>query len=321
MQRYEIIAQLIKNKLQNNLGAEVGVWKGETTQYLLKRFKSLRIHCIDPYKVYTHYAIFHTLGEYSTQSAMNRLYGKTRSKLKKFGNRCIWSRKESIEGAKEVKDNSLDWVFLDANWGYNFVKDDIKAWLPKIRVGGILIGHRINSNKDSPLCVQRAVEKCFGEDYKVTEGRWYHIKKEDDMVKKKAAKKATMKVTKNHTAYKAPKAKLPQLIADCLKGLPKKEGVHIVKSEKSLGTTMGQFGVVFAEGLLENTKRSNGTMWDLIRITEYKGYVACVIEVGADKVENLQGVDYLKNRFLPKFGFDIKLLMQEGNTVYFVGQT
>ena len=49
--------------------------------------------------------------------------------------------KPSIEAAKDIEDKSLDLVFIDADHSYESVLQDIKAWLPKVRKGGILSGH------------------------------------------------------------------------------------------------------------------------------------------------------------------------------------
>lgn len=46
--------------------------------------------------------------------------------------------------AKHVDDQSLDFVFIDADHGYESVKKDIQAWTPKLTGTGILSGHDIN---------------------------------------------------------------------------------------------------------------------------------------------------------------------------------
>ncbi len=47
----------------------------------------------------------------------------------------------SLKAAELLPDKSLDMVFIDADHTYNAVRDDIAAWLPKIRIGGIISGH------------------------------------------------------------------------------------------------------------------------------------------------------------------------------------
>lgn len=51
---------------------------------------------------------------------------------------------DSVAMAAEVKDGSLDFVYLDANHAYEAVLADLKAWLPKIKKGGIMAGHDYN---------------------------------------------------------------------------------------------------------------------------------------------------------------------------------
>ncbi len=50
----------------------------------------------------------------------------------------------SWEGAEKVKNESLDFVFIDASHDYESVKKDILAWMPKIRPGGMLSGHDVH---------------------------------------------------------------------------------------------------------------------------------------------------------------------------------
>lgn len=47
----------------------------------------------------------------------------------------------STEACTLFPDKSLDLVFIDGNHGYSYVKQDVLAWLPKIKLGGIICGH------------------------------------------------------------------------------------------------------------------------------------------------------------------------------------
>jgi len=42
------------------------------------------------------------------------------------------------------QDHSLDFVFIDANHYYEGVKNDLDAWLPKVKDSGIIAGHDYN---------------------------------------------------------------------------------------------------------------------------------------------------------------------------------
>jgi len=63
----------------------------------------------------------------------------------------------SSESARFFEDCSVDFVFIDANHTYDFVKADVLAWLPKIKPGGIIAGHDYNA----PHEVERAVNEIF----------------------------------------------------------------------------------------------------------------------------------------------------------------
>lgn len=65
----------------------------------------------------------------------------------------------SAAAAEKFADRSVDFVFIDADHKHERVKDDISAWLPKIRPGGIIAGHDYNHPHDG--CVQ-AVNEAFG---------------------------------------------------------------------------------------------------------------------------------------------------------------
>jgi predicted O-methyltransferase YrrM len=50
----------------------------------------------------------------------------------------------SIGASHGFGDNTLDFVYIDAEHSYEGVRADIHAWLPKIRKGGCIGGHDIS---------------------------------------------------------------------------------------------------------------------------------------------------------------------------------
>ena len=149
MDRYQTIYNIVKPHIKNNLGAEIGVWKGQVSKMLFNKFPSLKLILVDPYKVYDHYKKYHGMEKYVDQIEFSALAESLKYDLiRKYGNRVIWYQKFSLDAAPLVEDGFLDFCYLDANYGYKYVKEDISAWFPKVRRGGVIFGHIIDSNKD-----------------------------------------------------------------------------------------------------------------------------------------------------------------------------
>lgn len=73
----------------------------------------------------------------------------------------------SIEAAKseaEMGYNSADFIYLDADHSYESVKADIEAWLPHVKVGGVIAGHDFHRAFPG---LRKAVEERFGTAAKV----------------------------------------------------------------------------------------------------------------------------------------------------------
>jgi hypothetical protein len=80
-------------------------------------------------------------------------WGKTKKPL-------IMMRMESIKAAAFIADNSLDMIFIDADHDYKSVMDDVKAWVPKVKLGGIIAGHDYDPN--GGFDVWKVVDEVFG---------------------------------------------------------------------------------------------------------------------------------------------------------------
>lgn len=66
-------------------------------------------------------------------------------KVKEFGEKAVVKRGFSVEMAKEVPDESLGFVHLDACHDYQCVLNDLEAWMPKLVRGGVMSGHDFNN--------------------------------------------------------------------------------------------------------------------------------------------------------------------------------
>ena len=103
------------------VGAEVGVFAGEYSRRLCQIIPDLQLFCIDPWK------------------NMPERYAEAQAKLAPYNAKVI--RKTSLDAVREFDDNCLDFVYIDGEHSYESVKEDIEAWTPKVRKGGIVAGH------------------------------------------------------------------------------------------------------------------------------------------------------------------------------------
>lgn len=115
-------------------GVEVGTFKGEFSKEIMNRWGGT-LYMVD---------VWRGLGdEYNDISdhGDNDFYREAMNNTMGFEDRAIMIRATSIDAAKIFADNTLDFVYIDANHAYDFVREDIQAWLPKIKSGGYLCGH------------------------------------------------------------------------------------------------------------------------------------------------------------------------------------
>jgi len=123
----------------NGVGAEIGVLEGEFSEHILKYSHLSILYSIDPYKNFEKSIYNDPLN--ITQDEFKRVYKLTCQRLGKYKNRSSVLRLESYEASKTFKDESIDFIYIDANHSYEACKKDIECWWPKLKKGGIFAGH------------------------------------------------------------------------------------------------------------------------------------------------------------------------------------
>ena len=78
----------------------------------------------------------------------------------------------SLEAASQYEDRSISFLMIDASHKYEDVVDDIRAWYPKIKMGGIISGDDYDWQE-----VRRAVEDTLGP-HMTFEGSTWLVKKQ-----------------------------------------------------------------------------------------------------------------------------------------------
>lgn len=120
---------------QNKLvGVEIGVLKGENSLSILRCLKMKKLYLIDPYLDYDGYDMMDFKSE-----TIEETYQIAKKNLSEFGNRIELIRKLSEDTVNEIPDN-LDFVYIDGNHKYPYVKKDIELFYPKVKNGGVIGG-------------------------------------------------------------------------------------------------------------------------------------------------------------------------------------
>jgi hypothetical protein len=120
-------------------GVEIGVKLGFFSELLLAEWKGRRLISVDPWL--TDDPESYQDSDNVDQEQQDANFEFTKNRLRRFGQRSIVWRMTSLEAASLVPDTTLDFVYIDARHDYDSVKEDLKAWFPKLRPGSILAGH------------------------------------------------------------------------------------------------------------------------------------------------------------------------------------
>ncbi len=168
--------------LNPKLGAEIGVWKGNTSRSLLNRFPDLTLYMIDrwkpPQKGDSWLTTEDRFAKHSAAEFTDAFNGAMKV-THPYQHRCrVWML-ESIEAAKNVADGTLDFVFIDGDHSSVGTFVDIDAWYDKVKSGGIISGHDYGEGHDLGYGVADAVKNFFGtEGYEVlTDTFIWHVTK------------------------------------------------------------------------------------------------------------------------------------------------
>lgn len=152
---------LLKMFQKNTIGAEIGVWKGEFSKKILRIVKPKEFHLIDPWKFQPEFGNRLYGGKIAkNQSDMDKIYFHILEAFKNNPN-IIVHRKFSHIASDIFKNEFFDWVYIDGNHYYDYVKMDLELYLPKVKKGGYLMGDDYSWSSPElggDLPVKRAVD-------------------------------------------------------------------------------------------------------------------------------------------------------------------
>jgi len=138
--RFNWLNKIIRER-KYKIGAEVGSHTGTTTKSLLKHNYDLHLYAVDLWG-----PVPDEVGGGTQYKGYDFKKNKRRFNevIGPFLDRITVLKGLSWEMANEVEDETLDFVFLDADHEYESVIKDIRAWTPKLKSNGTLCGHDSN---------------------------------------------------------------------------------------------------------------------------------------------------------------------------------
>lgn len=83
----------------------------------------------------------------------------------------------SVEASQLYENESIDFLMIDGDHSYEAVSEDLKAWFPKVKVGGIISGHDWDHDGVSKAVTEFAHTP--NEKLRITEGCWVYRKEEN----------------------------------------------------------------------------------------------------------------------------------------------
>lgn len=138
-------AFLLKLLPQRAIGAEIGVHLGDFSQQLLDALSPTELHLVDPW--------MHEAGDAyrnawfggqaaGGQAEMDARHAQVCARFaRQIGTgQVAVHRGASVEVLSRFEDGHFDWIYIDGNHLYDFVKADLALALRKTRAGGLVTG-------------------------------------------------------------------------------------------------------------------------------------------------------------------------------------
>ena len=138
--------------------AEIGVWKGEFTEHIIRVTEPKTIHLIDPWLFQEEFPGRMYGGSVAqNQQDMTEIHQLV---VDKFGRHpaAEFNQGKSKDVLSTFPDNYFDWVYIDGNHYYDFVREDLEISKVKVRDGGLITGDDYRWGKAEGLPVKSAVE-------------------------------------------------------------------------------------------------------------------------------------------------------------------
>jgi len=122
------------------VGAEIGVYLADNSLALLRNLDIKKLYLIDPYSDYS------GTGVAGVKDDIDLIVSHAEEKLKPYTDKIVWIRKLSSDAISDIEED-LDFVYVDGNHEYDYVKRDIEVYFPVVKSDGVLAGHDFDDER------------------------------------------------------------------------------------------------------------------------------------------------------------------------------
>jgi len=125
---------LLQTMPKNSICAEIGVNRGNFSKSILKIVNPKKLYLIDPWKLP------------ENQAEMVENYNKTLKRVKNEieSGQVILKKESSLDVLGKFEDNFFDWIYVDGDHRYEFVKKDLELCYSKVKKNGFITGDDYN---------------------------------------------------------------------------------------------------------------------------------------------------------------------------------
>ncbi len=157
-------ARLLRRLPKRSVGVEIGVWAGDLSAAILRAVRPTRLHLLDPWAYAPderYEQAWYGGARAGSQAEMDEVYERVlqRFETEIADGAVVIHRSTSAETVVGFEDSSLDWVYVDGNHLYEYVRTDLELFAPKVRPGGLLAGDDYGAAGWWDDGVRRAVDR------------------------------------------------------------------------------------------------------------------------------------------------------------------
>ena len=168
----DLYAKMVNDFPDGSHFVEIGSWMGRSAVFMaveiINSNKKIKFDCIDSWEFIDEI--------YTSDNNIAKLkltaFDEFLKNINPVSDIINYHKCKSIDASKLYKDQSLDFVYIDASHEYENVKNDLIYWYPKVTFGGVIAGH------DYPYPgVKKAVNEFFeNREINTQEISWIHYK-------------------------------------------------------------------------------------------------------------------------------------------------